>query len=204
MDKLVLHDNLLIGKGGERSCYLHPLDSTKVIKVVFAKGTHNRQNELEHTYFRYLDRKHIDYSHITPCFGYADTDLGKGLIFSRVLNHDGSPSQSLRYVMVHKIISEELQQQLLNDLKIYLESNTILFVDTSLTNIFCQEYETNKYKLVIIDGLGAKRVGFKSWLYRHSKLYTRYKIKRQWTKFMMMYHKDILRIHAGKIPITRF
>ncbi len=201
---LRLDDRLLVGKGGERGCYLHPEDPSKVVKVVLAQGEHNRQNELEYTYFRHLERKKADYSHIARCYGYADTTMGPGLVFDRVLNHDGSPSRSLRYMMANRVIDETLQGMLLDELKAYLETQKILFVDTSLTNIFCREYAPGLYTLVIIDGLGAKRVGVKSWLYRHCPLYTRYKIKRQWAKFMKMYRADLRRIHEGKRPITRF
>ena len=47
-------------------------------------------------------------------------------------------------------------------------------------------------------------MGFKFWLYMHCKIYTQYKITRQWKKFMQMYKKDIDRIDAEIINITRF
>ena len=48
---------------------------------------------------------------------------------------------------------------LINELKQYLEANGILFIDTSLTNIFCKKISKDKYKLIIVDGLGARRTG---------------------------------------------
>lgn len=204
MENLFLHDNLLIARGGERACYIHPKDSTKVVKIVFANEGHNRQNELEYTYYCYLARKQIAYTHITKCYGYIATNYGLGLVFERVLNHDDSPCRSLRYAMAYHLINEKLQHELLEELRIYLNTQNILFVDTSLTNIFLQEYTPNQFRLIIVDGLGAKRVGLKSWLYRHSHFYLRYKITRQWTKCMKDYHADLRRIQEGKRPITRF
>lgn len=85
----------------------------------------------------------------------------------------------------------------------YLEKNSILFVDTSLTNIFAQKISPSEFKIVIVDGLGAKRTGVKFFMYQYSKLYTKYKIKKQWKKFMKMYEKDIKRSILGERPFTR-
>ncbi|XPS40521.1 YrbL family protein [Aliarcobacter butzleri] len=35
--EIILKDSLLIGKGGGRACYIHPVDETKIIKVVLFK-----------------------------------------------------------------------------------------------------------------------------------------------------------------------
>ncbi|WP_417328592.1 YrbL family protein [Halarcobacter sp.] len=201
---ITLNKNLLIAKGGERDCYLHPDDNTKVIKTLHKKDEHNNQNELEYSYMKYIrKRKNIDLSQVTDCYGYVNTNLGKGLVFDRVLDFDGTPSKSFRYYLANKIISLDEQEKLINELKNYLEKNLILFVDTSLTNIFCPKISDNSYKLIIVDGLGAKRTGIKFTLYKVSKTYTKYKIKRQWDKFMKMYEKDVKRAKLGKRPFTR-
>lgn len=132
------------------------------------------------------------------------TNLGKGLVFDRVLNYDKTSSKSFRYLIANKMINLEEQKILLSELKNYLEKNEILFADNSLTNILCKEVREKQYKLIIIDGLGAKRIGLKFWLYLRSRIYKKYKIKKQWTKFMLMYQKDLKRIALNKNPITRF
>ncbi|AXX92897.1 hypothetical protein CPU12_03990 [Malaciobacter molluscorum LMG 25693] len=198
-----INDDLMIAKGGERVCYLHPEDNTKVIKSVFSKGEHNDQNKLEYIYMNYLKNRQKDLSHLTNCYGYIKTNIGKALVFDRVLNYDNTPAKSFRYMVANKILSLDEQKVLLDELKKYLEDNEILFVDTSLTNLFCPEVQEGKYKIIIVDGLGAKRMGFKFWLYRNSKLYTKYKIKRQWEKFMVMYKKDVKRAQLGQRPFTR-
>ena len=55
--------------------------------------------------------------------------------------------------------------------------NNILFVDCGLHNILVQEYEHKKYRLIVIDGLGGRRIGWRFYLYLKSKLFTKYKIK---------------------------
>ena len=73
MKFIELTDSLFLGKGGERSSYLHPEDNTKIIKVLFSDKKHNYQNELDFTYLNYLNDKGVDFSHITKCFGWVDT-----------------------------------------------------------------------------------------------------------------------------------
>lgn len=203
MDKVSLDSTFHIAKGGERDCYLHPNDNKKVIKVLHKKGEHNNQNELEYKYMTFLKKRTTDLAHLTDCYGFIDTNYGKGLIFDRVLDFDGVASKSFRYYLANKIIPFKEQEFLLSELKKYLEKNLILFVDTSLTNIFCQRISECSYKLIIVDGLGAKRTGMKFVLYKVSKLYTKYKIKRQWEKLIKMYKKDVNRAKLGKRPFTR-
>ena len=49
MDKIVLKDDLLLAKGGERFCFIHPEDKLKIIKTLKPElKIHNQQNELEY------------------------------------------------------------------------------------------------------------------------------------------------------------
>ncbi len=204
MSKIILKNEHLLAKGGERDCFCHPTDSSKVIKVLHTlEKKHNNQNKLEYSYMKYLEKNNTDFSCITSCYGFVQTNKGEGLVFDRVLDYDKTPSKSFRYMLANKLISQDYQKVLINDLKLYLENNLVLFVDTSLTNIFCCLIAKDKYKLIIIDGLGAKRTGFKFIFYKFSKLYTKYKIKKQWEKFIKMYEKDIKRVNLGKRPFTR-
>ena len=204
MDYVELQEKNIIAKGGERCCYLHPKDKNKLIKIIFADGSHNQQNKLEDIYISYLQKKKVDLSQTATYYGEIDSNLGKGVVYERITDYDSTPSKSFRYYVANKLISQELQKKLLNELKLYLEKNHILFVDTSMTNVFCKKIAKERYKLIIVDGLGAKRIGFKFWFYRNSKLYTKYKIKRQWAKFIAMYNKDIKRIKLGVRPIKRY
>lgn len=205
LEILILNDSLLVAKGGGRACYIHPKDKTKVIKIIYSQeGINNSQNDIEYTYINYLKKQKKDLSFITDCYGYVETNFGKGLIFDRVLNYDRTTPKSFRYLIANNIIALEEQKLLLDELKEYLEKNEILFVDNSLTNILCCEIEKGKYKLVIIDGLCAKRKGLKFWLYLKSKKYTKYKIKKQWDKLMNSYKSDLERIKSGKNPIKKF
>jgi hypothetical protein len=201
--EIVLSQEYLIAKGGERLCFVHPDDNKKVIKVVYSNGIHNNQNELEFNYYAFLKKRKVDFSHLVQCYGYIETSEGKGLVFDRVMDYDGEASNSFRYYLANKLISLNEQKKLLEEFRLYLEKNLILFVDTSLTNIFAQKISDNQFKIIIVDGLGAKRTGIKFLFYKYSKIYTQYKIKKQWKKFMTMYEKDIQRSALGQRPFTR-
>ena len=190
MNYFTLTDELFLGKGGERSAYIHPKDNNKIIKILSKEGKHNNQNELDYRYSKYLTQQNIPFTHITKCFGWVDTNKGVGLVFERIKNFDNSDIKTLSYYTKYTILDENDGIQLLKELKQYLFENNILFIDASLSNVFCQKVEKDKFKFIIFDGLGGRRMGFKFWLYLHSKLFTQYKIKKQWEVFLSNYHSE--------------
>ena len=193
MDKIVLKDDLLLAKGGERFCFIHPEDKLKIIKTLKPElKIHNQQNELEYIYYEYLYYNHKieDLLNIAQCFGWVDTNYGKGLMFQRILDYDGEQSKHLRYYLRNNLLSKQQEEYLLNDLKYFLEKNLILFIDVSTVNLFCKRISEKDYKLVIFDGLGARRKGIKLTFYMKSKLFSKYKIKKQWKKFLLNCAKD--------------
>ena len=185
-----LDEKLFLGKGGERSSYIHPDDDKKIIKVIHLQGKHNNQNELEYAYMKYLEKKCADFSHIIKCYGWIDTNKGRGLIFERVENFDKTPMRTLSYYSKFNLLDEQTGLKLIQDLKEYLFNNSILFIDASLSNVFCQKIAENQYKLIIFDGLGARRTGIKFWFYLKSSLFTKYKMKKQWKIFLNNYNYE--------------
>ena len=160
-----LTDNNLIAKGGERNCYEHPEDKTKVLKIVHRKEKHNEQNLLESIYYKFLLQKNIPTTHLAQIYGFTNTNLGEALIYERILDYNNQQSLSLKEVILKKKIKKEVENQLVNELKEYIFANNILFVDVDLSNVFCCQYEQDKYKLIIIDGIGARRIGWRFNLY---------------------------------------
>jgi hypothetical protein len=176
-----------LGTGGERDCYSYPDDKLKVIKIIKKLDKHNNQNYLEYTYLEYLTEQNIDFSHIPKCYGFIQTNIGEGLVVQRIRNYDDSEIRTMSFYIKHNLWDDEHAMILINDLKEYLFKNDILFVDASLSNIFCQKIAKDKYKLIIFDGLGGRRPGIKFWLYMKLKFFARYKIKKQWEVFLNNY-----------------
>lgn len=187
--KVVLSSKYFLAKGGERDCYIHPNDENKVIKVVHRNEKHNEQNKLEYKYYKYLKKSDKPQTHLTECFGFIDTNLGLGLVYEKLKDYNNKSSKSFKNYLEEKFFTKEEEENLVYELKEYLFKNDILFIDVDLSNVFCQEIFQNVYKLIIIDGLGARRLNWRFYVYLYSKIYTRYKISKQWKKFYNNYLK---------------
>lgn len=179
-----------IARGGGRNCYSHPSDPSKVIKI--PHKDRRDQNELEFRYFNHLAKQNISYKHIARCYDYIQTNLGRGLVCEKVANYDGSTSLTLKEAVNSSLFTPSKIADLIHELKEYLYKNSVLFVDLGLENILCCEYKKGEYRLIIVDGLGGRRINFRFWLYLHSALYTKYKVIKQWQKFEREHLKNIL------------
>ncbi|WP_222718374.1 YrbL family protein [Aliarcobacter vitoriensis] len=190
MEKIELTKHDIIARGGERDCYIHPLDSTKVIKIMYETNGimayNGARNDIEYKYFKFLEKSNTPFSHITKCYGFVETNVGKGLVFDKVYDYNGQTSTSFLDILMQKKLTKKKENNMILELKEYIFENNILFIDYGLDNILCCQYEKDNYKLIIIDGLGSKRNGFKLWLYLNSKIYTKYKIITQWKKLLRL------------------
>ena len=186
-----LTKDLFIAKGADRECYIHPSDNNKVIKVQYNNNINRNQNDLDIYYYDYLKDKDISYSNIANYYGTIETNKGIGLVFDQIKDYNNSLSKSFEDIVTKSTISLEQQNILLDSLSDYLYCNMIVFGDVVLSNILCQEYQKDTYRLIIIDGLGARRFGYKLWLHTHSTIYTKFRIKKQWNKLINNYNSLI-------------
>ncbi len=183
-----IDENLYITKGAERKCYTHPCDNKKLLKIEYNNTIDRNQNKLDDYYYKYLQKKNVSFEHIPKYYGTIRTDKGEASIFEKIMDYNGSPSETFENIIKKQILSKEKEQNLLKELKNYLETNNIVFGDVVLSNILCQKIDRNNYKLIIIDGLGARRFGFKLWLHLHSKIFTKFRINKQWKKLLKNYN----------------
>lgn len=197
---LSLTEKLFLGKGRERKTYIHPIDKTKVVKITYDKSLKFNQNEMEYNYFQYLKKNKTPMTHLTDCYGKISTNFGEGYIFDRVYDYNGCTSMSFENIILKGKISKENELSIIEELKNFIFNNKIVFVDTALSNILCQEYKKDKFKLIITDGIGGKRLGIKAKLYQYSSLFAIYKIYKQWYKIIHIYNRTI---QKGKSRGTR-
>jgi len=202
---LTLEEKDFMARGGERECFFHPSDSKKIIKILYKKnGTYaygGSRNNIEYKYYKFLEKSKIPFLHISKCYEFVDTNLGKGLVFDKVYDYDGKISAPLTQIILKKRLDIKTETLVMNELKNFIFENNILFIDNALNNILCCEYEKSKFRLIIIDGLGGKREGFKFWFYLHSKMYTKYKIRKQWKDFIKKYtffKKNLIKYKKGR------
>ncbi|WP_026803842.1 YrbL family protein [Aliarcobacter lanthieri] len=181
--KLILTKELFLSNGTARDCYIHPLDPKKVLKII-RKNINKNPNLAEFKYFEYLKINSISQEYIAKCYGFINTNLGKALCFERILNYDNSISISLRDMILTKKFSQVFEEELIQNLRNYIFKNNILFLDIASTNVLCQEYKKNKFRLMIVDGLGVNRLSLKYYMSLKFKIYRNILINIKWKKFI--------------------
>ena len=193
-ETLILTKDLIVAKGSGRVCYNHPKDFSKIIKIAYPQVFYKNQNQIENIYYNYLKKHNISTTHIVKCYGYINTNLGKGLIFDKVCDYTGDISlyftQYLDKVKNGSRVSLKNEESLVKELEKYILENNILFVDISLKNVLLCEYEQGKYKLIIIDGLGGTVLP-RFIIQLFIKPYQRYKIKKMCKMFVNKFYSRL-------------
>ncbi len=175
-----------IGQGRERTCYLHPQDPRKIIKV--STGAETTQSAREVEFFENLQKRGFsDYTHLPRFYGTVSTNLGPGLVLDLVCDHDGGISRSLEW-HIDNGMSIATAERHLEELRSHLHVNLIIFNhDLCCPNILLQRNADQSSRLVIIDGLGD--VVSIPWLNRFPS-HVRAKIDRRWDRFMERFYAE--------------
>jgi len=84
-----------LASGTERDVYLHPHFPDRVIKIR-RKTAHADRNFVEYSFHR---SARLQFQHIPKCYGWVDTDHGRGLEYELISEEDGSPSCRLTEVV---------------------------------------------------------------------------------------------------------
>jgi hypothetical protein len=144
-----LSDDLIIGKGRDRVCYIHPHNEDLCIKISIGN---NKQSEREARYFNFLESRQTDLSKISIFQENVITNLGKGYTFDLIKDEDGNVAKTLRQCLELKILTLDEIKPKLRDLKDYLVRNNICVRDMTTANIICKKTKGG-FKLFIIDGV---------------------------------------------------
>jgi len=143
----------MIGRGKERTCYLHPADPSKLVKIS-GRAT-SIQSRREISFYKKLARNNdIEYLYLPRYYGEVDTNLGNGFVVDTIVDHDGEISKSLQWYLTQGARLKEFEM-LLMDVYRYFYSNLIIFNDDiSAINVLVQKGSPNCSRLVVIDGFG--------------------------------------------------
>lgn len=168
-----------VGQGRERSCYVHPDDPDKLVKV--SAGGIGTQTRREIDFYRQLaKRDDIEYSHLPRYHGIVETSLGPGIVVDLVRDHDGGISKSMLHYLEAGYPIESFEP-LLAELKDYLLRNLVIFNhDLVARNLLLQKRAGARDRLVLIDGIGD--VVLITWFNRFG-WHARPKIERRWERF---------------------
>jgi len=166
-----LTEDLHLGTGDNRSCYAFPNDPEKCIKIEkpWNTGLHNKpkkrlkrkimpwladfsSNREECRFYRIKARGLGEkfYKHAPRCYGIILTNLGPGLVFERIRDHNGEYSQRLDQFLHKNPDKVNQAMELLAELFAYVLENDL--------PIFCWNHENlvfrknlNDNNLVVID-----------------------------------------------------
>ena len=186
-EKLQLSPPLFVAEGTERKCFRHPDDESLCIKVLHP-DTESGRFKREIRYYSRLQRRGVDFRHLTPYRGMIDTSLGKGAMFDLVLDDDARISRSLHHYLsqndrqFNAWIVDEIEQ-----LKQNFYDQWIVFHDLNPTNILVRRLGFDEFRLVVIDGIGHNR-SFS--LASYSSKFARKKLVRLWNRCYRQWYSD--------------
>jgi hypothetical protein len=169
----------LLGTGHERACYVHPCDERLVIKVNRPAVRSRRQNHIDHFYLAALQLRGVPDTHLPRQHGFVSTTLGEGLVVDRIVNCDGSDAITMPQGLSHGQISRREARNMLAELYEHLLTHGVVMVDVGLANVVCRRVASG-WAAVVIDGLGARHLGWKLRLRARWPFLARIKLRRQW------------------------
>lgn len=157
----VLHLQKLIGRGGTRECWQHPLDDNLCVKVNLE---HRKNNSLLYEIRVYERIKNLLPGLIPVMYpDLVETDKGQGLVSELVRDDDGTISPSLRDCFERGDDMKEILNPLNRIIK-RLIVRDIFFFDLNKGNFAVQTVHGKK-TVVMTDIKSLNRAGFKGFLH---------------------------------------
>jgi hypothetical protein len=169
-----------IGKGRERACYVHPEDPRRAIKIPFGSDTEQTRRDIK--FYRRLEKRGLkQVRHVPVYYGWAETNLGEGLVVDLIRNYDGEISAPLNWYLAQGVPIEEFDPYLEELKESFLQDLIIFNHDMTIGNLLVQKSSAGSAQLIAIDGLG-DTVAI-DWLDNIPWLVRR-KIRRRWKRFI--------------------
>lgn len=184
--------------GNNRACYRHPQHHNRCIKIPL-KGcgpedirseapwwqSLRRRVVVDENFrdFKYLTRIHrrlgtIAEQHLPRVYGFADTDLGRGLEVELVLDSDGHISIPGNQLGLHPIKWESIRCGLIA-LEDFCLQHRILIRDPGPQNLVFQRLDGGTLNAKIIDGYGSSSfIPIEAWIEPCARSYTMKKHKK--------------------------
>lgn len=155
----------LIGSGNDRDCWRLPFNESLCVKV--AKPEQERpQNEIDFHYAMHLKKKKISSPHIPKVYGWILTSKGVGLVFDLIKNQDGQTSKPILSALKEGQVSLSIANELVTEAFDWLIAKKVILADYGINNLLVQNYGVDKFRLVIVDGLGARNLSWNYWVNR--------------------------------------
>jgi len=171
--------------GGRRTCYVHPDDDSRCIKVIppdkrpallrqsqvwwkrFHRAQYYDENVQDLRIYRHLLARCGEqlHQHLPKVFGFVETDVGDGLEVELIRDADGRISLSGKEYTIENGIPEATLRAI-DELEAFLVQHGIQFRDPFPHNLTFQETADGRLRLFVVDGLARKPRGLLSLLPR--------------------------------------
>lgn len=161
----VLPVDNLIGSGNDRDCW-RLLDYPSLCIKIAKPEQERPQNEIDFHYAQHLAKKSISSKHMPKVYGWVLSNRGVGLVSDLVLDFDGRVSKPILQALDTNTINLEQAKAIVNEGFAWLIKDKVILGDYGINNLLVQNYEPNKFRLVIVDGLGARNFGWRYLLNR--------------------------------------
>ncbi|MEM7562995.1 MAG: YrbL family protein [Pseudomonadota bacterium] len=185
-ESVQLSNDLFISEGTDRKCFRHPGDARLCIKVLHPERRSGRFWR-EIRYFRRLQQRGADLTHLSAFRGLLETSIGQGAVFELVQDDDQRVSRSLHsYLAENNPDFNRWAIEAIEDLKQNLLHQWIVFHDLNPTNILAQRLSYDEYRLVVIDGIGHNHF-FP--LASYSRKHARDKLVRVWNRRYLQWYQ---------------
>lgn len=213
----ILSSQKPFAKGGNRLCFVHPKDPSRCVKVRrpdfplealrrkkgFPKNlkplSSFDDNLEEHRVMLDLSRRFGEnlYRHVSRCFGFEESDLGKGLVSELIRDESGNISHSLKQYLWECGRTETFDRAVATFCAFW-EQQAIPSRDLLLHNIVAQRSKDGEIqRLVVIDGLGSPGLIPDRYLPRFMR---QARSRRKLLDFQQRTERYLLEIKNGKIP----
>ncbi len=175
---LKLDRNRVIGRGSSRSCFQHPFEKYRCIKV--EKRDHLKVTREEIKYYRRFQRRGISWDMLARFHGTVETDLGEGAVFDMPRDYDGEISKTLDDYLHAQSLPVEEFCRVLKDFRDYMKRERIVVRELKADNLVYQRNDGLSGKIVLIDGLGNNEfLPFAN----YSRLFAKRMLHKKWRKF---------------------
>ncbi|MFV0573848.1 MAG: YrbL family protein [Vibrio sp.] len=161
-----LSEEHYLAKGNARTCYINPEDSAQCIKVNrIGTDSNSDQNSAEKFYIEKSKKiiKDLNSSKSILCgfYGPIETNLGDGLVFELIKDHDGNCSKTLAYFYKNNLLDKKIIRQIIIDIQQKSIEQNVLIYDANMSNILLKKHQDGSFSPKIIDGFGGKRIDLK-------------------------------------------
>ncbi len=188
-NKLILTDDLFLGRGNHKEVFIHPTDKNLCVKILF--DTPDEDFDREMRYRRALGKRVDTMTLLTKYHGEVDTDRGRGYVFENVIDFDGNESRTILSHIENPTSVDDLIAILLEFKRDFIEQK---FVAAGMDpdNFMVQRLSPTERRMKIIDNIGTSaRVPI---LYYSDFLMAR-RAKKYWRRFV----REIQLDHGNRI-----